>query len=223
MWHNIDNAAVTIVTEEFITHWSSDVVKRQESWSSDLCNIMDTTQGDNLLVDILWFMNDLNGFLLDCHKFEVLQKMLSWQPTTKFHIIVRKQSCNAPPTFVMLLRATIHHGDDCMDSLANVIPIWRGSLLLHNSNQDLLLGGLQLDCHKNNDRTIRNNLVMEGIQVVETIPSQWVCPVEYELSTSVNRAVATFLQAIDNRYLLVRFSTADVDRPYCENSRWLSR
>lgn len=100
---------------------------------------MQSCIGDNLLVDILWFMNDLNGFLLDCHKFEALQRMLSWQPTTKFHIIVRKQFFNVPPTFVMLLRATIHHGDDCMDSLANVIPIWRGSLLLHNSNQVTIL------------------------------------------------------------------------------------
>lgn len=50
MWHSIDNGAVTIVTEEFVTHWSGNVVKRQESWSSDLCNVMDTTQGIEYLL-----------------------------------------------------------------------------------------------------------------------------------------------------------------------------
>ena len=83
----------------------------------------------------MWFMDDLNGFLLDCYAFKAVMKMLSWQPMTKFHVIVRRQFCNATPTFVMLLRATIHHGDDCMALLANVTPIWRGSLLLHHGNQ----------------------------------------------------------------------------------------
>lgn len=87
-------------------------------------------------MDVIWLMDDLNGFLLDSNTFDALMKMLSWQPMTKFHIIVRRQFCSATPTFVMLLRATIHHGDDdCMASLANVTPVWRGSLLLHHGNQ----------------------------------------------------------------------------------------
>ena len=44
----------------------------------------------------------------------------------------------------------------------------------------MLLDGLQLDCRENN-KTISNDLVMEAIQVVQYVPSQWVCPVEYEL------------------------------------------
>ena len=86
-------------------------------------------------MDVIWFVDDLNGFQLDCHAFEALKKMLSWQPTTKFHIIVRRQFCNATPTFVTLLRATIHYGGNCMASLACVTPIWRGSLLLNHGNQ----------------------------------------------------------------------------------------
>lgn len=83
----------------------------------------------------MWFINDLNGFQLDSHKFEALNRVLLWQPTAKFHIVVRKQFRNATPTFVMLLGATIHHGLNCITALANVIPIWRGSLLLHHGNQ----------------------------------------------------------------------------------------
>ena len=77
-------------------------------------------------------MDDLCGFQLNAHTFEALNKMLSWQPTTKFHIIVRNQFSSATPTFVMLLGATVHHGDICA---LTIIPIWRGSLLLNNSNQ----------------------------------------------------------------------------------------
>lgn len=88
-----------------------------------------------MLVDVMWFINDLYGFQLDSDSFEALHKMLLWQPTTMFNIIVRKQFSNATPTFVMLLGATVHYGDNCMTTLSNVTPIWRGSLLLHNSNQ----------------------------------------------------------------------------------------
>lgn len=44
----------------------------------------------------------------------------------------------------------------------------------------MILGGLQLDCYENNE-TINNDLVMEAIQVVESVPAHWVCPVEYKL------------------------------------------
>lgn len=82
----------------------------------------------------------------------------------------------------------------------------------------MLLGGLQLDCHGNNDKLINNNVIMEAIQIVDHVPSHWVCPVEYELypwqltymyivvvilnnysSTGAYRAVATLLQAMDNQ------------------------
>ena len=45
----------------------------------------------------------------------------------------------------------------------------------------MLLCGLQLDCQENSNKLISNELVMEAIQVVRYVPSQWVCPVEYEL------------------------------------------
>ena len=80
----------------------------------------------------MWFMDDLYGFQVDTHTFEALNKMLSWQLTTKFHIIVRNRFFSAMPTIVKLLGATVHYG---VTSLTAVIPIWRGSLLLHNSNQ----------------------------------------------------------------------------------------
>lgn len=85
----------------------------------------------------MWFMDDLCGFQLSAHTFEALNKMLSWQPTTKFHIIVRNQFSSATPTLVKLLGATVHHGD--MTTITSVIPIWRGSLLLNNSNQVAVL------------------------------------------------------------------------------------
>ena len=92
----------------------------------------------------MWFMDDLSGFQLNTHSFEALNKMLSWQPTTKFHIIARNQFSGAMPTFVMLLGATVHHGD--MTALTSVTPIWRGSLLLNNSNQvAILLRGVLID------------------------------------------------------------------------------
>ena len=83
----------------------------------------------------MWFMDDLYGFHVDAHTFEALNKMLSWKPTAKFHIIARRQFSSATPTFVKLLGATIYYGDGCMAALTNIIPIWRGSLLLSNSNQ----------------------------------------------------------------------------------------
>jgi len=92
-----------------------------------------------MLVDVMWFIDDLYGFQLDSESFKALHKMFSWQPTTMFNIIVRRQFSNATPTFVMLLGATVHYDDNSDDNsvtrLANVIPLWRGSLLLHNSNQ----------------------------------------------------------------------------------------
>lgn len=48
MWHKVDNsAAVTIVTEDFNTCWSSDVMAKKGSWSRDLHNLMDTTKGNH--------------------------------------------------------------------------------------------------------------------------------------------------------------------------------
>ena len=89
-------------------------------------------------------MDNLYGFILDTHTFEALNKMLSWQPTTKFHVIVRNQFSSAMPTFVMLLGATVHYGD--ITALTKGITIWRGSLLLHNSNQVIiLLSGVAID------------------------------------------------------------------------------
>ena len=41
----------------------------------------------------------------------------------------------------------------------------------------MILGGLQLDCHENNS----DKLINSDLQVVEDVPFQWVCPVEYEL------------------------------------------
>lgn len=86
-------------------------------------------------MDVIWFIDDLNGFQLDSHSFEALHKMLSWQPTTRFNIVVKRQLSTATPTFVMLLRATIYYGDDSLTTLSSVTPVWRGSLLLHSNNQ----------------------------------------------------------------------------------------
>lgn len=44
-----------------------------------------------------------------------------------------------------------------------------------------MMGGLRLDCHGNSDKMIKSDLVMEAMQVVEYVPPQWVCPVEYKL------------------------------------------
>ena len=46
MWYKVNNSAtIAMVTEEFITYWSSDAVKGRDSRSRDLYYIIDTTQG----------------------------------------------------------------------------------------------------------------------------------------------------------------------------------
>jgi len=84
----------------------------------------------------------------------------------------------------------------------------------------MVLGGLHLDCHENADKYLTTDLVMEAIQVIPTLPLQWVHPTKYKLypwygdccqaqwyflnynnyrSSRHDCPVASLLQAIDNQ------------------------
>jgi len=86
------------------------------------------------IIDVIWFMDDLNDFYLDACLLGALARMKSHHPASHVHIIVKEQLPNKIPDFVRLLSATLHHGDDAsLAGLAAAIPVWRGRLLLHHN------------------------------------------------------------------------------------------
>ncbi|XP_065891052.1 uncharacterized protein [Dysidea avara] len=206
-WLKVDDAdSAAMATKHFTSHWPTSDMMRQDTCSRDLHHLIDILQGHHPIIDVIWFVDDLNDFHLEACLLGALARMRSHHPASHVNIVMKEQPPNNIPDFVRLLSATLLHGDDtCLASLAAVVPVWRGQLLLHHNQDKMILGGLHLDCCGSVDKHLTSDLVMEAIQVIPTPPLQWVCPTEYKLSSRHDNPVASLLQAVENQYLLVRF------------------
>ena len=95
---------------------------------------VDLLVGQHPIIDVIWFVDDLNDFHLEACLLGALARMRSQHPASHVNIVVKEQPPNNIPDFVRLLSATLHHGDDTsLAGLAAVIPVWRGQLLLHHN------------------------------------------------------------------------------------------
>ena len=96
--------------------------------------------GHHPIIDVIWFVDDLNDFHLEACLLGALARMRSHHPASHVNIVMKEQPPNNIPDFVRLLSATLLHGDDtCLASLAAVVPVWRGQLLLHHNQVIILL------------------------------------------------------------------------------------
>jgi len=90
--------------------------------------------GQHPMIDVIWFMNDLDNYNPAACLLGALARMRSHYSATCVNIVVKEPPPGDVPDFVRLLSATLHHGNEtCLAGLAAVIPVWRGKLLLHHN------------------------------------------------------------------------------------------